>query len=76
MDHTPGLMERMALIERDHPFRFNLVLIGSIAAVWMVFDFRTGLIFLGAGLAARFWFFRPGGIGQRIRARHYGWDRS
>jgi len=69
MSQHPGLSERLALIERVHPLRFNLILFGVIAAGWVFWSPVQAAAILLLGTSLRVWLFRAGGFGDRILAR-------
>jgi len=74
MERQPGFSERLALRERAHPIRFNLVLFGMIAAVFALWSPVQAVALLVLGTTLRAWLFRRGGFGDRILARYWGWD--
>lgn len=74
--HQGGFSERLALIERAHPFRFNLVLFGVIASVWLLWNPVQAAVIFVLGVTLRVWLFRPGGPGDRLLARYWGWDEA
>jgi hypothetical protein len=76
MDRQPGFSERLALREREHPVRFNLVMFGVIAAVFAFWSPGSAVVLLVLGTSLRVWLFRKGGFGDRILARYWGWDTT
>jgi hypothetical protein len=74
MDLNPGFSERLALVERAHPVRFNVMMFGTIAIVWALWSPIQAIVLFTLGVALRVWLFRRGGIGDRILARYWDWD--
>lgn len=75
MSRQPGFSERLALIERAKPLRFNLILFGVIAAGWVFWSPVQAAAILLLGTSLRAWLFRAGDFGDRILARYWGWDQ-
>ena len=76
VEHCRGFSERLALIERAHPYRFNLTLFGVIASVWLLWNPIQAAVIFVLGVARRVWLFRPDGPDDRLLARYWGWNET